>query len=62
MTHICWEDDSTFPFAVALHQRHSQPRFTCKRLKSLQHPYPELQAKAHNAACHDTTLVCGVFV
>ena len=28
--------------------RHSQPRFTVKRLKSYQHPYPELQTKAHN--------------
>ena len=27
------------------------PKFSLKRLKSWQHPYPELQAKAHNASC-----------
>ena len=31
--------------------RHSMPRFCPKRLKSNQHPYPELQAKAWNVSC-----------
>ena len=31
--------------------RHSQPRFTSKRLTSWQHPYPELSAKAWNVPC-----------
>lgn len=33
--------------------RHSMPKFSLKRLKSWQHPYPELQAKAHNASWLD---------
>lgn len=42
--------------------RQSQPRFTTKRLKSFQHPYPELQAKAFNASCKIDTSFGGMFL
>ena len=38
--------------------RHSMPKFCPKRLKSNQHPYPELQCKAWNVSCHNSCLIC----
>ena len=46
-----WQPLDSIPKApVKILLRHSQPAFCNKRLRSYMHPYPELQAKAHNAA------------
>lgn len=52
-----WQNTFTINQTLCFPPRHSMPKFRPWRLRSKQHVYPELQAKAYNVVCLNLALV-----